>query len=221
MEEDKEPRITPAALGALARGDLENFMVAATPGGIEAQEAAGQQTLVNSDTLPHHFGMGADKAAEIAKFEAIGIKFGEEVDELFSRVEMPPGWKKVPTDHSMWSELRDDKGRKRAGIFYKAAFYDRSAFMRLEPRFRATVVPEDEYKTNMDYEARDKGNWYGIVYDGEETAFKTAGAQYGEGEQWKMQERLEKEAVAWLEERYPDWRDATKYWDDTPSEKGS
>jgi len=31
----------------------------------------------------------------------------------------------------MWSYLLDEHGRRRVAIFYKAAFYDRSAFMRL------------------------------------------------------------------------------------------
>jgi len=31
---------------ALAKGDIGNFLVAATPGGIEAQEARGQRDLV-------------------------------------------------------------------------------------------------------------------------------------------------------------------------------
>jgi hypothetical protein len=47
-------------------------------------------------------------------------------------VSLPPGWKVVPTDHSMWSDLVDAKGEKRASIFYKAAFYDRDAFIRIE-----------------------------------------------------------------------------------------
>ena len=32
----------------------------------------------------------------------------------------------------MWSYLTDQHGRQRVAIFYKAAFYDRRAFMRLE-----------------------------------------------------------------------------------------
>ena len=44
---------------------------------------------------------------------------------------MPNGWKKQATDHSMWSELIDDKGKVRATIFYKAAFYDQRAFLNL------------------------------------------------------------------------------------------
>ena len=45
MEND-DFRISPAAIRALAEGDIENFFVAATPGGIEAQEARGQRAFV-------------------------------------------------------------------------------------------------------------------------------------------------------------------------------
>lgn len=35
----------------------------------------------------------------------------------------------------MWSYLVDELGRRRGAIFYKAAFYDRDAFMRLESHY--------------------------------------------------------------------------------------
>jgi hypothetical protein len=91
------------------------------------QESAGQQQFVNSDTLPVEIDAESKK-----KLEAAGVKFGKAVegDELFLYVDLPNGWKKVPTDHSMWSHLVDDKGTVRAEIFYKAAFYDRRAFAR-------------------------------------------------------------------------------------------
>lgn len=112
----------PAALAALAKGDLDNFAVAATPGGIEAQEAAGQAMLCASAQLPKEL-HGCTRES----LEALGFKFGNDVDELFVTCTLPPGWKKQATDHSMHSDLLDDQGRKRAGIFYKAAFYDRRA----------------------------------------------------------------------------------------------
>ena len=84
-EEKRELQMTPAALSALVKGDIANFVAAATPGGIEAQEAQGQCDLVSSDTLPHHFGcMANDK--EKANFEAIGIKFLEQIDDCVTRV---------------------------------------------------------------------------------------------------------------------------------------
>ncbi len=112
-----------AFLMALLNGDDENAMVAATPGGIEAQEARGQQQFVNTSTLPIEVRNGT--------YEAHGITVGEPVDDLFVSVTLPDGWKKVPTSHSMWSDLIDEQGRVRASIFYKAAFYDRSAFASL------------------------------------------------------------------------------------------
>lgn len=122
-------RMTPAAASALARGELDNFIAASTPGGIEAQEARGQQTFVAADCLPVE-GLGDQE-----KLKALGFVFGQVLegrDKIFIEAKLPPGWKKVLSDHSMWSDLIDDTGRKRAAIFFKAAFYDYHAFIRWE-----------------------------------------------------------------------------------------
>lgn len=116
--------INPAALGALARGDIENAITASTPGGIEAQEAAGQATLVAGPWFPKDM-MGVTRQ----ELEGLGFKFGSDVDDLFVSAQFPTGWKKVATDHSMWSDIVDDKGCVRGSIFYKAAFYDRKAHL--------------------------------------------------------------------------------------------
>ena len=50
-------------------------------------------------------------------------------DPLFVDAQLPDGWRVEATDHSMWSNLLDDQGMVRGSIFYKAAFYDRDAFM--------------------------------------------------------------------------------------------
>lgn len=115
--------ITPAALQALIAGDMENFIAASTPGGIEAQEAQGQRDMVAKALLP--------KDGPWPALEALGVAKGSEEDDLFYRATLPEGWQIVPTDHSMWSQLVDDTGTERAAIFYKAAFYDRTAQFRL------------------------------------------------------------------------------------------
>jgi hypothetical protein len=79
--------------------------------------------------------MGGNPSAienQEAEGQKEGVKFGKPLPDnsIFCNAELPKGWKKRATDHSMWSELVDDKGVVRAQIFYKAAFYDRSAFMR-------------------------------------------------------------------------------------------
>lgn len=101
----------------------ENFLAASVPGGIEAQEAEGQSKFVMSDCLPKEMLRGTTRE----KLENLGIKFGADVDDIFVSCTLPKGWSKKATDHSMWSKLIDDKGKVIASIFYKAAFYDRSA----------------------------------------------------------------------------------------------
>lgn len=95
-------------------------------GYIEDMEAAGQTQLVNSDRLPTD---NQDREA----MEALGFVFGETdpADPIFLSATLPDGWKRAASDHSMWSHIVDERGIRRVAIFYKAAFYDRSAFMRL------------------------------------------------------------------------------------------
>ncbi len=84
---------------------------------VENQEARGQHSFVESDTLPTDI-----QPEQKAILEKMGVVFDKSVDEnpIFQYVTLPTGWKKVPTDHSMWSKLVDEKGRERAAIFYKA-----------------------------------------------------------------------------------------------------
>jgi len=195
----------PAALGALLGGDIENAIVAATLGGIEQQEKQGQTTFVNSSTLPIKMLHGCTKE----KLEAMGIVFGEPQNDIFINVTLPDGWTKVATDHSMWSDLLDDKGRKRAGIFYKAAFYDRSAHISLIQRYmieKYHACDKDgndlEYgkHTHLKVSVCDSGKSikdFGVWNDGD----YTTGDKY-----YQL-------AEDWIKENYPDYEDKEKYWD--------
>lgn len=94
---------------------------------IEAQEAAGQREMVNSDVIP------TDMRGEEDEFTKLGFVLGDilDGDPMFRHATLPPGWKREGSGHAMWSYLIDSDGFRRAEIFYKAAFYDRSAFIRL------------------------------------------------------------------------------------------
>jgi len=91
-------------------------------------EADGQRQILNSDRLPTRI-MG-----DRGKFEALGFQFGDPDpdDPMFMPATLPAGWKREGSEHAMWSYLVDETGTQRVAIFYKAAFYDRDAFMRLE-----------------------------------------------------------------------------------------
>jgi hypothetical protein len=95
-------------------------------GEVEAMEKAGQQQLVNSALLP-------TKGSDNPEFLRLGFTFGEPLadDPMFRPATLPAGWRKAGTDHDMHSDILDQLGRKRVGVFYKAAFYDRRADMSL------------------------------------------------------------------------------------------
>ncbi|MEU5595700.1 hypothetical protein [Streptomyces sp. NPDC020298] len=103
----------------LATGDTEAV--------IGAQERAGQAQVIHSDCLPTAM---RDSREE---FEAVGFTFGQPDphDPLFAPATLPDGWKREGSDHAMWSYIVDELGRRRVGVFYKAASYDRKADMHL------------------------------------------------------------------------------------------
>lgn len=182
---------------------LMRAMLTGSPSeGILSQESDGQKSFVNSETLPTD--MQGDAKAVL---EAAGVKFLGviEDDPMFQYVELPDGWKKVATGHSMWSDLVDDKGRKRAGIFYKAAFYDRSAHIGVNRR----------YGINIDYNHLDVENVaVAMVTDGEAAIFTTDSIGFEEDKaRYDAQNKACALAVAWLNEHYPNWEDASAYWD--------
>lgn len=88
---------------------------------ITGMEADGQRQLVASEQMP------TDAPTE--QLEALGFTFGppDEHDPMFRPATLPEGWTRQGSDHAMWSYILDEQGRKRVSIFYKAAFYDRSA----------------------------------------------------------------------------------------------
>jgi len=204
-----------AALEALQNGDIENAITALTPGGIEAQERAGQLAFIANEILPIKCNFCTRE-----QVEGMGVQFGEPIDDLFVSVQLPDGWKKVATSHSMWSELQDEKGRKRASIFYKAAFYDRDAFISLDTRFRAGSAPVCGYDSpDYDFNATPT---HGAVWDQGKIVWHTKQVAEKPGPDssredsltyYDLDDELKRQAVAWLTEHYPDYKDPLAYWD--------
>jgi hypothetical protein len=189
----------PAASSALARGDLENFVVAATPGGIEAQEKRGQMALVNSTDIPKQ--MSPSREA----FEKIGFVFGKDVDELFVSAKLPPGWTRATTGHSMHSDILDEQGRKRVSVFYKAAFYDRRADAYLTRRY--TV--QQQYPDLPGGEGLDKDDVAIAVCDAGNEIYRQATLKRDD---YDGHETARKAAAAWIAEKFPGADDPTACW---------
>jgi len=205
--------MTPAALGAFLSGDEENFLVASMPGGIERQEKQGQMKQAQLQTLPVD---GTSKEEERKQWESLGFKFkvdrvtaqNQGRDEIFVECEFPEGWKKVPTDHSMWTDIVDANGRKRASIFYKAAFYDRSAHCHLERRFHVSedydikphpvLIRDACGQVEKKIEGLPDPDW-----NNREEALKRS----------DRKEAARKELAEWLKANYPDCESPLAYWD--------
>jgi len=175
---------------------------------IYQQEAAGQESFVQSETLPTDMSEDARNALEKSGVKFLGII---EDDPIFQYVELPEDWKKIPTSHSMYTDLIDANGKKRASIFYKAAFYDRSARLNIERRFYIQI----------DYQRlREERIAQASVHDVEDVIFTSQEVSFEDAtdltEKYQLQdiaiEEAKEEASKWLEEKYPEWEDPSMYW---------
>lgn len=147
------------------------------------------------------------------QYGKMGIEILSEYDDLFYGVKLPEGWEIKATDHSMWNDLIDNKGRKRANFFYKAAFYDRDAFINFDTRFHVCV--DHVADPSEDYEIWSKSDFQGKIKDGEAIIFETktekCTGDYRADE--AIRDELRKELISYMEERYPDYEDINAYWD--------
>lgn len=205
---------------------------------IERQEKRGQAEVVRTQRLPKKInshtlsneiffaGVSKDMDYEARKtitdqnlinytrkqYEKRGIEIIDEYDDLFWNVKLPEGWEVRATDHAMWNELIDNKGRKRASFFYKAAFYDRDAFINFNTRYtiEATHIADSE-----DYNVWCKSDHVGYVKDGDIILYQTEliPALEDPSKDYAIDHVLRTELEKYMAAHYPDWEDTQAYWD--------
>jgi hypothetical protein len=149
------------------------------------------------------------------EWKTLGFEFGEpEDDELFRPVlKQPDGWHLKSEGHDpRHMILLDNKGRRRGTMFYKNAFYDRKADIRLEPRLSVEYHPDFDNKTKLVVDAahsifEDKRTVFTVLFSFDEPM------KDGE-DQWAYADRARTACVKWLNERYPDWKSKVAYWDE-------
>lgn len=187
---------------------------------IENQEKRGQRAVVANKRLPKatNYCSGYHEHCDYDftknQYEKMGIKIIDEYDDLFWNVQLPDGWEIKATSHPKWNDLLDDKGRKRASFFYKAAFYDRDAFINVETRYRISV--EHVADSSSDYDVWRKSDCRGYVKDCDKIIYSTK-AMHSYDDYFEQEERVEKPLYKILEdhmtEHYPDYKDVNAYWD--------
>jgi hypothetical protein len=188
--------MTPKEAMALAIEQLNHTRIASTPGGIEQQEAAGQRTLIESNILPTTI-----RGATREQLTAFGFQFGQDMDDLFVECTLPPGWTKKAGEWDTHNDLLDEQGRIRAFIYYKAAFYDRQAYMSLTGRF----------KVDLYCKAKDDQHRLAAVTDYGKIIHELG--EWGRSADTEVTDALYEQGKAWLAEHYPGWESRTAYWD--------
>ena len=206
---------------------------------IESQERRGQSKIINNKRLPKKMNdhnvpreifwrgttndMNYEEKRKIIdqnifeytqkQYERMGIEIINECDDLFWNVKLPEGWDTRATDHTMWNELIDDKGRKRATFFYKAAFYDRDAFANLQTRFQLDVTHVAD--PDSDYEVWKASDFQGTIKDGDiiicQTKCVPATGDYSKDD--KIKDELWEELRTFMNEHWPEYKDVHAYWD--------
>lgn len=170
---------------------------------IRVEEEQGQRELCNSSVLPTEENPSYYPGSR-AILEKAGVIFGDAIkgDPLFTYVQLPPGWRIVPTEHTLWSNLMDDKGRCRANVFYKAAFYDRRAHFQATPRYTGDIVTTEEGMS-------------GKVYDGDKVIWETPAVARPKNpkDEYDAECDLISQLEVWLDENFPDWCNPAAYWD--------
>lgn len=198
-----------------------DWLFGGNPNAIERQEEQGQQELVNGSQLPRYLRGSWKKEEAIEDYLKLGIEvwipfkgkmsrifkaanLDLDKDALFISAKLPDGWKLEATDHSMWSHLLDVKGNKRASIFYKAAFYDRDAFIAFENRYGF----KDEYlKGQKDVHGLDMR--IAQAYDFKDNKALWQSEPHGFDESDANINAVNK----YLTDNFPDYKNPHAYWD--------
>ena len=114
------------------------------------------------------------------------------------------------TDHSMWSNILDQNGMVRGKMFYKAAFYDRSAHMYLSTRYQiCTDYIGKDYSTTEIY----FGNPQEKLYVAGQVHRANNATREQRIEAYAIEESLKQEAREWAKKNYPDYENVNAYWD--------
>ena len=168
--------------------------------------------------LPHP---DADARKALA---AAGVVFGERIDDLFIQAVLPAGWTIKRTDHYMYSNLCDDRGRVRASIGIKMA--DSWAVLRSVARLTAGYM-QDNYMIRGGpsvpciKDSNDTVLWRGTPVRNNDAKvaayYERCKAEKLASSVWKVPphdyEVAQEVARLLLNRLYPDHADVLAYWD--------
>lgn len=157
---------------------------------------------------------------------SLGFKLGgvQSGNPMFREAEMPKGWTRKSTDHYMYTNVLDAKGRVRAQIGFKAQAYDPWTSFVLYRRFSLRqIYPKDQERERGTVKFSVRDRLAKPEKDGSEGIIFTTVGVHVLRKNYTRNDELEKEHVAacaaWLDRNYPKWQEHTGHWDDEKDAK--
>lgn len=148
------------------------------------------------------------------QYARMGITVIKEVDDYLCEVRLPEGWNIRAAD-SLWSDIFDDKGRKRISYFYKGAMWDTVAFSNFLCRYSISILPFDDYLSDATYEDRMLKPWSVYLMDcGEKVKKLHEITPTTKKEFYEVEDKLRVIGLNYLSNNYPDYDDINAYWGD-------
>lgn len=130
--------------------------------------------------------------------EKAGVVFGQKVNNIFTQVRYPDGWKVIRTDHYMYTRLCDASGKVRADIGLKVIdnWGSCHAVTRLRPDYmRDCWLDRDTPLIPIIRDSNQNVLWRGKPRTGDKS------------------DKCREEATKVLTKAYPDWENLDAYWD--------
>ncbi len=160
----------------------------------------GLETVQNAEQSRGTCRLPRDMRPSQAAFETLGFTFTDIGDDVLFEATLPKGWstQELPGSSILRANLLDSKGRVRGSYRYKGSFYERYGHMSLIERYRLTDQYED-------------GSINVVVIDEDGSVIFNAGRC--EETFTEEYDKLVAKAEEYLMDNYPEWKDATKYWD--------
>lgn len=187
----------------------------------------GNKTNPHPEILPIEGSLNDTEIDSIReKWESFGLRFGQVLNNCYVEAFLPEGWKKCQQSLNVgsllpqyWFELRDQKGRKRAGIFDSGGCIE-FAFGEGEV-FYTHIYAVPRFAIEFVLNPATDGYMLGAVVDNLKKChmFSCGGipAKPLEGlldcDAWRRRRiEITKALRNWLNENYPLWGDPFAYW---------
>lgn len=162
--------------------------------------------------FPKYHLMAKEMLPDRTSWEKLGFSFMDMMgDTVLCKALMPKGWRIEATNHSMWSNIYDDKDNLRGEMFYKDSSRDREAHMSLIRRYAIHKEYIDEDRTTCEIYF---GNPIEKIFVAGTVSIPSNSTREERWAKYNEEDKLMNIVKVFADENYPGWENVLAYWDD-------